>query len=66
MDQKFHPKIIGRKGAVISVIRTDHDVNVQFPNQNAPSQEVITITGYEKNAEAARDAILQIVKELVS
>lgn len=33
VDPKFHPKIIGRKGAVISQIRKDHDVNIQFPDK---------------------------------
>nr|KAF6450264.1 high density lipoprotein binding protein [Molossus molossus] len=66
VDPKYHPKIIGRKGAVITQIRLEHDVNVQFPDKddgNQP-QDQITITGYEKNTEAARDAILKIVGEL--
>uniref|UniRef100_A0A674NTQ9 Vigilin n=1 Tax=Takifugu rubripes TaxID=31033 RepID=A0A674NTQ9_TAKRU len=28
VDPKYHPKIIGRKGAVITNIRTEHDVNI--------------------------------------
>ncbi|KAF6114086.1 high density lipoprotein binding protein [Phyllostomus discolor] len=66
VDPKYHPKIIGRKGAVITQIRLEHDVNIQFPDKddgNQP-QDQISITGYEKNAEAARDAILKIVGEL--
>uniref|UniRef100_A0A8C5JYE0 Vigilin n=1 Tax=Jaculus jaculus TaxID=51337 RepID=A0A8C5JYE0_JACJA len=66
VDPKYHPKIIGRKGAVITQIRLEHDVNIQFPDKddgNQP-QDQITITGYEKNTEAARDAILKIVGEL--
>lgn len=38
MDPKYHPKIIGRKGAVITNIRTEHDVNIQFPEKNDESQ----------------------------
>ncbi|KAK1168684.1 vigilin-like [Acipenser oxyrinchus oxyrinchus] len=64
VDPKYHPKIIGRKGAVITQIRTEHDVNIQFPDKNDDNQDQITITGYERNAEAARDGILQIVGEL--
>ncbi|XP_033885431.1 vigilin-like [Acipenser ruthenus] len=64
VDPKYHPKIIGRKGAVITQIRTEHDVNIQFPDKNDDNQDQITITGYERNAEAARDSILQIVGEL--
>uniref|UniRef100_A0A8D1MKE3 Vigilin n=2 Tax=Sus scrofa TaxID=9823 RepID=A0A8D1MKE3_PIG len=66
VDPKYHPKIIGRKGAVITQIRLEHDVNIQFPDKDDGSQpqDHITITGYEKNTEAARDAILKIVGEL--
>ena len=38
VDPKFHPKIIGRKGAVISQIRKDHDVNIQFPDKGDEQQ----------------------------
>eukprot|EP00066_Takifugu_rubripes_P007967 XP_003973835.1 PREDICTED: vigilin [Takifugu rubripes] len=64
VDPKYHPKIIGRKGAVITNIRTEHDVNIQFPEKNDESQDQITITGYELKAIAARDAIQAIVDEL--
>ncbi|XP_074988419.1 vigilin isoform X2 [Caretta caretta] len=66
VDPKYHPKIIGRKGAVITQIRTEHEVNIQFPDKDDDnqSQDQITITGYEKNTEAARDAIMKIVGEL--
>ncbi|XP_069583819.1 vigilin [Ranitomeya imitator] len=64
VDPKYHPKIIGRKGAVISQIRTEHDVNIQFPDKNDENQDQITITGYEKNTEAAKEAIMQIVGDL--
>ncbi|XP_072896689.1 high density lipoprotein binding protein a isoform X1 [Hemitrygon akajei] len=64
VDPRYHPKIIGRKGAVITQIRIDHDVNVQFPDKNDENQDQITITGYEKNAAAAKEAIMKIVCEL--
>uniref|UniRef100_A0A8C2QRS1 Vigilin n=1 Tax=Capra hircus TaxID=9925 RepID=A0A8C2QRS1_CAPHI len=67
VDPKYHPKIIGRKGAVITQIRLEHDVNIQVPSSDrilSQPQDQITITGYEKNTEAARDAILKIVGEL--
>ncbi|XP_035531641.1 vigilin [Morone saxatilis] len=41
VDPKFHPKIIGRKGAVISQIRKDHDVSIQFPDKGDEQQEVL-------------------------
>ena len=64
VDPTYHPKIIGRKGAVISKIRADHDVNIQFP-ERGDAQNIITITGYEQNATSAKQAILKIVEELV-
>lgn len=64
VDPRHHPKIIGRKGAVISKIRADFDVNVQFPDRNEENQSLITITGYEEDAENARKKILSIVQEL--
>ena len=66
VDPKHHPKIIGRKGAVISKIRADYNVNVQFPDRNDENQAVITITGYERDADRAKEYILSIVKDLVS
>uniref|UniRef100_A0A4W5RJD7 Vigilin n=1 Tax=Hucho hucho TaxID=62062 RepID=A0A4W5RJD7_9TELE len=64
VDPKYHPKIIGRKGAIITNIRTEHDVNIQFPDKNDDNQDQITITGYEHKATAAKDAIQAIVDEL--
>ncbi|KAM4611304.1 vigilin [Polymixia lowei] len=64
VDPRFHPKIIGRKGAVISQIRKDHDVSIQFPDKGDEQQDVIAISGYERNVEEARQAIQQLVSEL--
>ncbi|KAG5851171.1 high density lipoprotein binding protein a [Anguilla anguilla] len=64
VDPKYHPKIIGRKGAIITQIRNEHDVNIQFPEKNDENQDQITITGYEQNTTAARAAIQAIVDEL--
>ncbi|XP_072349563.1 vigilin isoform X2 [Scyliorhinus torazame] len=64
VDPKYHPKIIGRKGAVISQIRKDHDVNIQFPDKGDENQDMITITGYERNAESAKAAVMKIVADL--
>lgn len=64
VDPTYHPKIIGRRGAVISKIRDAHEVNIQFPEKNSETQDLITITGYESNAEAAKIDILKIVQDL--
>ncbi|XP_076054775.1 satellite-binding protein 1 Dp1 [Oratosquilla oratoria] len=64
VDPEYHPKIIGKRGAVITKIREKHDVNIQFPQRDAVEKNKITIIGYEQNANAARDAILEITGEL--
>ncbi|XP_056325157.1 vigilin [Danio aesculapii] len=64
VDPKYHPKIIGRKGAVISQIRKEYDVNVQFPDKGDEQQDVIVISGYERNANDAKSAIEQLVAAL--
>lgn len=63
VDEKYHPKIIGRKGNTISKIRDSHRVNIQFPDKGSENQNQITITGYQESAEAARDEILKLVKD---
>lgn len=66
VDPKYHPKIIGRSGAVIKQLKIDHqDVNIQMPNRDAADPDKITITGYEASANSAKDAILKIVHDLV-
>jgi hypothetical protein len=68
MDIKpeYHPKIIGKRGAVITKLRDDYDVNIQLPRKESPEDSIITITGYEKNALAAKEAIQKIVGDFVS
>ncbi|EDW36399.1 GL17775 [Drosophila persimilis] len=61
VDQEYHSKLIGRHGAVINKLRADHDVNISLPKRDDPNQRIISITGYQAKAEAARDAILEIV-----
>jgi predicted PilT family ATPase len=67
----YHPKIIGKRGAIISKIREKYGVQIQFPelkrrdsNEEEDKQDVITIVGYEKEANLAKDEILKIVREL--
>jgi len=59
---------LGRKGAVINGIRDKFDVNIQLPQLGDGADEehdIITITGFEDNANAAREEILSIVNEFV-
>ena len=64
VNPKHHPAIIGRRGAVLAKIRDDFDVQIRLPPKKEGS--IITITGYEKNANDARDAILKIVGQIES
>ncbi len=66
VNPEYHPKIIGRKGAVISKLRTDFDVTVQLPKKGAVDEHIITITGYEESAVKAKEAIMKIVHEIES
>jgi ribosomal protein S3 len=64
VSPEHHPKIIGRRGAVIQQLRKDHGVNVQLPKKGEGEDErTITITGYEENALKAKEEILAIVRE---
>lgn len=64
VDPKYHPNIIGRKGATINKIRDDHDVRIQLPDKDGPNADEITIMGYEHQVKAAQDDIMKIVQEL--
>ena len=66
VDPKFHPKIIGRRGTVVSKIRQDHEVQITMPDKESERPDVVVITGLEQNAMAARDDILRIVHDFVS
>ena len=63
VDPQYHSKIIGRRGAVVNKLRDQYDVNIQFPGRDDSESSVITITGYEESANAARQEILKIVRE---
>ena len=67
MEPKYHPKIIGRKGVIIDKIRKEHDVQIQVPSMKSGDEGsgVITLTGYERNCQAAKEEIERMVKELV-
>lgn len=90
VDPVYHPKIIGKRGAVITKIRANHNVQIQFPDRENGSRsqsaqpiaasdgtvspvtgsstsaesDLIVISGYQANAESARDEILALVKSL--
>merc|ERR1712223_761844 len=64
---EYHPKLIGRGGQVIKQLRSDYDVNIQLPTKgNDNDESTIIITGYEKNANQAKDAIIKIINDFES
>jgi len=69
VDPEFHPKIIGRRGTIISGIRDKYHVTIQLPQRgegnDAEFDDVITITGFQDEANAAREEILSIVNEFI-
>merc|ERR1711970_484606 len=66
VSAEYHPKIIGRSGGVINKLREDFKVNIQLPPKGSENEEVITITGLEEDALAAKKAILGIVNQYES
>lgn len=64
VDPEWHPKIIGRRGAVINKIRADHNVQIIFPRKEDDVDNIIKVQGYEEAAHAAKADILKIVEEL--
>jgi len=66
VNPEYHPKIIGRSGGVINKLRQDFHVNIQLPPKGAENESIITITGLEDDADAAKKAILGIVNQYES
>ena len=65
IEPKYHPNIIGRKGATINKIRDDHGVRIQLPDKESSNSDEIVVTGYEHQVNSAQEDILKIVRELV-
>jgi len=66
VNPEYHPKIIGRRGAVITELRSEYKVNIQLPNKGAEEEGIITITGLEADVHAAKEAINKIVGDYES
>lgn len=65
---KYHSKLIGRRGAVIQKLRDEHGVNIQVPPTNSSPEDEganqIRLIGYKEKCENAKAAIDAIIKEL--
>jgi polyribonucleotide nucleotidyltransferase len=68
VDAKHHPKLIGRRGAVISKLRDQHGVNIQVPPSGTDADDEksnqIRLIGYEANCMQAKEAIETIIRDL--
>uniref|UniRef100_A0A3Q0RAW3 Vigilin n=1 Tax=Amphilophus citrinellus TaxID=61819 RepID=A0A3Q0RAW3_AMPCI len=66
VDPKYHPKIIGRKGAIITNIRTEHDVDLRFPQSGAADPNLVTVTGRPELVDEAIDHLLNLEEEYMA
>ena len=66
IDTKYHPNIIGKKGSTINKIRAEFEVRIQLPDKEQENGKDIVIIGYEHQVKATKDALMKIVRELVS
>jgi len=68
VNSEYHPKLIGRKGAVIQKLREQHNVNIQVPPSSTAADEErsnqIRLIGYEQNCMQAKEAIDTIIRDL--
>ncbi|KAK3069042.1 hypothetical protein LTR53_012937 [Teratosphaeriaceae sp. CCFEE 6253] len=60
-DPRAHRHIIGQGGSVINRIRKESGANIQVPKTQAEG-EAITITGSKDGVEAAREKILEVLR----
>ncbi|KFO34475.1 Vigilin [Fukomys damarensis] len=62
IDPKYHSKIIGYKGKIVSQICLQYNVSIHFPNKESNLiQDQIIITGHKNDTLAAQDAIMKLV-----
>lgn len=65
LDPKYHSKIFGNKGILISQICTEYDVTVHFSKKgNNSIQDQITIAGSKFNILGAYDAIMNLLHKI--
>jgi len=64
VDPRYHPKIIGKRGAIIMKLRSDHQVQIELPKRGDADQSRIRIIGYVDNVEKAKTALMKLVGRL--
>lgn len=66
IEPEFHPMIIGKKGDTVRNLRNKYGVQVNLPRKGEGNNEdIVTVVGYQENAEKARDEIQEMVDKLV-
>jgi len=65
VPSQHHTRLIGHRGTEINKIRTEYDVQINFPERVSDRPDMIVITGLEEKAKSARDEILKKVQHLV-
>ena len=64
---KYHAAIIGKAGAGVIKLRTEYDVQFDFPKRGKDSSagaDVITVTGYEAKVLKAKEMLLAKVADM--
>ncbi|VVC39754.1 K Homology domain,K Homology domain, type 1 [Cinara cedri] len=65
IEPEFHPMIIGKKGETVRNLRNKYSVQVNLPRRGEGNNEdIVTVVGYQENAEKARDEIQEMVDKL--
>ena len=63
---EYHKYIIGKSGSNLKKICEDTNTRINLPSRDSTGNDVIIVTGLQKNAEKARDMLEAIQKEYVS
>ena len=66
VESKYCRKIIGKGGKRIRRLREDFNVKIELTKKEEVKSVMITITGFEADANAAKEAILKIVGQYES
>ena len=64
---EYHRFLIGKNGANIRKVRDQFGARIMFPQKSSDEEpELVTIIGTKEKAEAARQHLQKLIKDLVS
>lgn len=58
--------MIGKKGSQVRRIMEDFEVEIRFPRDNDPNQNIVVISGDEDKVLECKDHLLYLEEEFVS